>query len=259
MNNIIPYNQHDFEENIYDFYTCMLYKGALFTGTLQTTEDDGSYSIVTFREGNADGRENCYYPNGQLESECIYQNGDYISGKSWHANGQFHTDGIDMYDETGKQIKKNGSWLYPNGIKRNDSVYFETGNRYRPHYIQEYYEYDSSGNMAVKTIVDDGADYRNTVVYYDQVLSKCYGELLVNRYPKYDLDFRDLEHKIWGWAVSKYIRDEAEGLKLLKLLGKHENKNVVHTAMTILGKIGQNKFDAHQYLDDLSYHTKVEL
>lgn len=258
MDNIIPYNEHDFEENIYSFYTCMLYKGLPFTGTLQKVEDDGSYSIIPFKDGNADGRETSYYANGMLESESIYRDGDYISGKSWHSNGQLLTDGVDMYDETGKQIKKNNSWLYPNGAKRNDMVYFETRSRYNPHYIREYYEYDSSGNMAVKTIVDNRVSYENTVVYYDKILSECYYELLVNRYPQHDLEFRDLEYKIWGWAVSQYIRNEAEGLVLLKLLGKHENKNIVHTAMSILGKIRLNKFDARQYLDDLSYRSKVE-
>lgn len=104
MDKPVEYNHKDFEENLYDVYTHMKYKGVLFTGTLIK---EGRK--IEYKNGNANGKSVAHYENGQIECDEIYENGDYISGKEWYKNGQL------KYDSTGLE------W-YSNGIRKKDST-----------------------------------------------------------------------------------------------------------------------------------------
>jgi hypothetical protein len=72
---IIIFNYDDFEDNIYDFFTFLKYMGKPFTGTVV----DGNRT-TEFKNGNTDGQSIAYFDNGQIASDGIYENGNYIAG-----------------------------------------------------------------------------------------------------------------------------------------------------------------------------------
>ncbi len=226
MQNAIPYNDIDFEENIYNFFTFMKYKGELFTGTLI----DNNLTIE-YKNGNAHGRSVEYYDNGQIASDRFYENGEYKDGKEWYPNGQIKYDSIgkewylngqlkrdstgqDSYwwDIDGMLAKTNDSWLYKNGQKVND--------RNMAGYTCIY---SSIGDLAIKTIGNNNGTHK--AIYFDPVLSYCYEELLFNLYPDLNPNFPIL-YTIFGWVGQTYSQNKIKGKMLIHKLMEH---NYSHT------------------------------
>jgi hypothetical protein len=221
------------------------YKGRLFTGTIMY-DDTPAVSYTEYKDGDLDGNHVIYHKNGNLAEQSVYKDGEYITGKKWYDNGQLQSDDVHLYDNAGKLIRINGSWLYPNGIKRN-----ERGKG-------ENYLYSTKGELAIKTIINMSGDHKNTNVFFDKIVSECYKDLLINLYPDFDDMFYNTEYYIWGWVAKKYSLDNRKGIELYQELKRHTNKNIGNTAKVLLEQINKNEFNAEKYLDNLGYHTILE-
>lgn len=240
---ILKYNPIDFEEGPYDPLSYMKYKGEWFTGTL-LGDDERSYT--EYKDGKADGRYVEYYNNGQIACDCIFEKGECISEKSWYRSGELRCEDAHLYSKEGKLIRKDGLWLYPNGQMRD-------GRGEGVHYV-----FSSEGELAVKTIVNMSGDYKNTVIYYDDVLSRCFQELFINHYPEEDQMFYNLEYLIWGWAMAKYRDDKEQGLTLLRKLTNHGDEAIYETARLLLRSLKTGEIIPSDYLDNLGYHTVIQ-
>ena len=241
---VIHYEDPNLEYNIWDT-NYLQYKGALFTGTL-LYDDTKPASYTEYKDGDFDGEDKSYHKNGKIAEISIYKNGSYVSGKEWYENGQLKSDDIHLYNTEGKLIRINGSWLYPNGTKKNGQ-----GN-------SEYYLFSSKGEVAIKTIVNMSGDYKNTIIFYDTILNECYLELLINLYPEFDDFFYNAEHHIWGWVAKKYEINKNNGLVILKELKKHPNQNIARTASALIEHIDKGSFNPEKYLNNLGYHTILQ-
>ncbi|MCW4469312.1 hypothetical protein OGH69_10075 [Flavobacterium sp. MFBS3-15] len=233
---VIQFNEKDFEENIYDPYIYLLYKGVLFTGTLL---DEDGICYTEFEKGNAHGRSISYYKCGPLQSDGFFDNGNYVSGTEWYKNGQLKSDGTYLYNEDGSLICDRGSWLYPNGAKRNG----KDG--------EDYLEFSPNGQLAIRTIINMTGTYKNTVIYYDKILSGCYHELLINRDAEHDSLFYNLEHKVWGWIMLKYKRNPSVGFEILNNLYSHPNSNIADSAKFFLEQLKKSVVDIDRYVDEV--------
>ena len=222
----------------------LLYKGELFTGTL-VYDDTNPVSYTEYKNGDCDGEQVSYYKNGQLAEKSMNKNGKRVSTMEWYENGQLkYKDGY-LYDPEGKVIQINGDWLYPNGTKRDGCG------------EGEYYLFSSKGELAIKTIIKETRDFKNTIVYIDAVLSGCYQELLINYYPDHDSLFYNVEYKIWGWAAKKYWWNKRKGLEIFRELAKHPNRNISKRAEMILDQIEKKEFRARDYIKNFGYRTKI--
>jgi len=218
----IEYNEIDFEENIYDFFTYLMYKGKPFTGTLK----DGS-SIIEFKDGNANGHSVDYYDNGQIASDEIYNNGNYVEGKEWHQNGQIRYDSSEskQWNEDGKLIQENGQWLYSNGNPKQRNI--ENGCLYLA----------PNSSVVFKIIYNNEGDFKNTVEYYDENLFKFYNDILFNEYADLDSLFYNTEWYFWGWVWKIYSYNEDKAFEILSDLRKHLNKSVSETAFKLISRM----------------------
>lgn len=241
MNNAVQFNPTDFEENPYDFFSYLKYKGEPFTGTVV----DKRWTC-SFKKGQAEGRYVEYFEDGQIAIDATYENGIFKSGKEWHSNGQLKSDDRHLYDRDGSLIRIDECWLYKNGVKRNQES------------TDGYHTFSSKGELAMKTIVNMTGDYKNTIVYYDSVLASCYKELLINLYPDFDTHFYNLEHYIWGWVIGKYALNHSSGMRILGILEHHQNQQIVRTARILTERIHKDDFNPDKYLNNLGYHSKIE-
>lgn len=238
---VIHNEDPNLEYNLWDT-NYLKYNGELFTGTI-IYDDTNPISYTEYKNGDYDGESISYHKNGNLAEKSFYKDGEYISGKEWYNNEQLKSDDIHLYDEDGKLIRINGSWLYPNGVKRNGQ-----GNG-------ENYLFSSRGELAIKTIINMSGDYKNTIVFFDNIVSECFQELLINFNPDFDDMLCNADYYIWGWVAKKYSVDKKNGLSLYKELEKHPNKNISSTARTLLEMIKNNKLNPEKYLKNLGYHT----
>lgn len=161
----IEYNETDFEENTYDFFIGLMYKGQPFTGVLK----ENNWTIE-FKDGNANGRSVEYYDNGQLACDETYTDGKYIEGKKWYQDGQLKFDSKEgrYWNEQGVLIQDKGSWLYDNGTPKQRNI--ENGCLYLA----------SDGSTLFQVDYNKDNDGKNSVTYYDENLFKHYHELLIN-------------------------------------------------------------------------------
>jgi hypothetical protein len=237
MNGGIIFNETDFEENIYDFFTFMMYKGEPFTGTLIQPE----YNWTTeFKNGNADGRNVEYYANGQLAHYEVYQDGQYISGKEWYPNGQIRYDSIGkrwyengqlkqdftgvnrlLYDKDGTLARQNNTWLYKNGQKINDQLADGT-----------IVLFSSTGEIALKweKLAEKEFDPESKTYhfykayYYDNVLNLFCDELFTDYYIHIEFDESYRILKLLGWIGAIYAEDKQRGHDLIDRLINHPTK-----------------------------------
>ncbi len=172
---IIHSDDPDLEYNMWG-ENYLKYRGSLFTGTL-LYNDTTPPSYVEYQNGDYHGNSVTYSRNGTLIEQSTYENGNYASGTEWYDNGQLKSDAGHLYANDGKLIQKKGSWLYPNGMKRNNYEHDESN------------LFSSKGELAIKTILTRTANYKTTKIYYDTVLNDCYEELLINLYPDHDSFF----------------------------------------------------------------------
>ena len=240
---ILKYNSIDFDENLHDPLSCLKYKGEWFTGTL-LSDDNRSYTEYT--DGDVDGKCIEYYQDGQIEGDYVYDKGKCISEKTWYPNGILRSDGIHLFDINGKLIRENGSWLYPNGTKRNTRS------------KGEHYEFSPKGELAIKTIVNMSGDYKNTIVYYDNILVEYFEELFINYYPEEDQLFYNLEYKLWGWVMTKYNVDKNQGLELFRKLANFSNTKISENAQLLMPKLESGEIIPENYISNLSYHVVMQ-
>jgi antitoxin component YwqK of YwqJK toxin-antitoxin module len=63
--------------------------GVPFTGEVVDTEDGRIVTITTYRDGEEDGPEIEYFPDGTKESEGTYSKGTVVGEwRTWYPNGQ---------------------------------------------------------------------------------------------------------------------------------------------------------------------------
>ncbi|MBP2615567.1 hypothetical protein [Chryseobacterium jejuense] len=185
---IIEYNETDFEANLQDYYTCMSYKGELFTGTLV----DGNMT-TQFKNGNAHGKSVEYYDNGQIANESYFDDGDYISYKTWHLNGKTQSEWPGRksdsfeYDMDGNIILKNDNFFYRNGNFRKRNIPYKT----------EFYNYE--GELMV-VIQQNLTEYEKPLFHVNkEKFTECYVDLYFELYP-YTSSYQDnLDSYILGW------------------------------------------------------------
>ena len=231
----------------YDIYGTdnLTYKGEPFTGTI-LGDEMSLISYTEFTAGYFDGDSVSYHGDGQIAEKSFYKNGECLSTTEWYENGQLKSDENHLYNIDGQLLKINGSWLYPNGTKRN-----EQGNG-------ENYLFSSKGELAIKTIINMTGDYKNTNIYYDNVLSNCYEEILTNFHADFDSLFYNTEYYIWGWVVKKYSIDNGKGAELLNTLAEHCNQNIAQTAKSLIKSFEENKIIPENYVNGIGYHTILE-
>ncbi|MGL6129683.1 hypothetical protein [Chryseobacterium artocarpi] len=197
---IIEYNETDFQVNLQDYYTCMYYKGELFSGTLV----DGNL-ITQFKNGNAHGRSVEYYDNGQLAEEDYFDNGNYVSYKTWHLNGKIESEwsgrknNTHEYDIDGNIILTNNDFFYKNGNFRKRNIPYKT----------EFY--NNKGEIIV-IIKRSLIEYGKEIFYINkEKFTECYDDLYFELYP-YISSYKDnLGDGIVGWFW--YLLSQSENDK----------------------------------------------
>lgn len=214
----IEYNETDFEVNYQDYYTYMYYKGEPFTGTLL----DGN-AIIQFKNGNAHGRSVEYYDNGQLAEESYFKNGDYVSFKSWHLNGEIKsewsggkTDSVE-HDIDGNIILKNNDFFYKNGNFRKRNIAYKT----------EFYNCEGEITVIIQQTL---IEYEKPMFHINkEKFFKCYIDLYFELYP-YISSYKDnLGDRIIGWFW--YLLSQSEDDKkfaiiaINKLLNDKRNRS----------------------------------
>lgn len=225
---IIEYNEIDFEINLQDYYTSMFYKGELFTGTLVDEN-----IITQFKNGNAHGRSVEYYNNGQLADESYFDNGNYVSYRTWHLNGKIQSEWVGkkndsfVYDVDGNIILKNDDFFYKNGNFRKRNIPYKT----------EFY--NSEGEIIV--IIQRTLKYGKDVLHINkEKFAECYTDLYFELYP-YISSYKDnLGDSITGWFW--YLLSQSE-----------DDKNFVITAINKLlnDKRSYNNYDLENILEQL--------
>lgn len=239
MSESIKFNSIDFEENIYDVYTFMKYKGKPFTGTLIYENE-----VIEFKDGNANGRCYEHWDNGQLAFEGIYENGNCIHSKSWYRNGQLHEDfkknGDNLiYDMEGYLLYKNYCYFYKNGNYK-----IKTLNVFKDT-IKEYY--NDIGELAV--IWKRGMNNnKNTIQYFENVLKKCYIELLTPYKYELDSDYNKSclsFYEFKPWLVSLYNKGGQEKLHAIEILEEINNLRIEknYDFTSLYEKIKKNEND----------------
>lgn len=252
MSEPIIFNETDFEENLYDFFTYMKYKGELFTGTVIIENDKldnvgETKEIVEFKNGNVHGRYLEYNKNGQLFYDGFYQDGkclsekywdsdgqisrdwDYaVSGKDWYPDGQLkeHWDGKDsfLWDKDGLLARKNNEWFYKNGQQMHERLADNTELFFSP-----------TGELALKREQlkqpefnpEFNVTYHDRFYYYDSVFSQFYEALFTDFYP----DFSHNEYYkpgrillFFGWVAAVYSEDSIRGNYFIDRLMEHPTK-----------------------------------
>lgn len=246
MDEPIILNETDFEENLYDFFTHMRYKGQLFTGTLIQP----AYNWTTeFKDGNAHGRNIEYYDNGQLAHDEVFENGNYKSGKEWYRNGQLKYDsigkkwyedgqlktdltGVDrlFWDKDGVLACQNDTWFYKNGQSINEKLPDGTT-----------LLFTSAGELAAKQenlahqvynpVTKTHSLHRS--YFYDDVLRRSIDELFTKPYPEFD---NGPNHILWlfSWVGAVYAENIKKGHILLNHLLQHQEKSTQEHAAYLL-------------------------
>ncbi len=252
MPEIIKFNSVDFEENIYDVYTCMEYKGKPFTGTLIYENE-----IIEYKDGNANGRCYEHWENGQLAFDGIYENGDCIHSKSWYRNGQLHKDYTLMgdcliYDLAGNLVSKNYSYFYKNGNYK-----IKKSNVFRDNSYTEYF--NEKGELALIFIQGKGNE-KSTIKYYDNVLTNCYIQLLTSLPLEVDFSENSLNILVViPWLVSMYNKGSKEkiiALGIIEELNNWENMKINYDFKLFYEKIKKNEND-YFLLDMRGYSFEV--
>ncbi len=231
---IIEYNETDFQVNLQDYYTCMYYKGEPFTGTLVDE------NITTqFKNGNAHGKSVEYYDNGQLANESYFDDGNYVSYKTWHLNGNIKSecsggknDSFE-YDIDGNIILQNNNFFYKNGNFRTRNIPYKT----------EFY--NDKGELMV-VIQQHLKKYEKPLFHINkEKFSECYDDLYFELYP-YVSSYKDnLGQSIIGWFW--YLLSQGE-----------DDKKFAITAINKLLSDGRNR-DKYDLEDMLHMMDKVDL
>ena len=252
---IIKSNDPKIEGNIYDFHTSMRYENKLFTGTI-LYDDNKTY--VQYKNGNVDGRSISYYLNGQIEEDCIYLDGDYISGKHWYRNGQLRYDSENNYvifDEDGVLTKKNENWFYKNGNER----HIFDNNKIKI--------FSNTGNLAILTepsnlIINGYSPFKKT--FFHKILCESYKDLLehIYIYPEDNFNYRQVV-SLDSWIIELYRTNKKEEAlniinemindsktKLTENLNyriKHIEENFIHNSKTLIERLKSGKFDYNNH------------
>jgi len=250
MNEPIIYNSTDFEENLYNFFTYMRYKGELFTGTVIMEGDKtannvlGNKEVVEFKNGNAHGRYLEYHwSNGRLTYDGVYEDGICLFEKAWYADGRIrrdwdysvlgnewyedgtlkeHWDGKNttLWDTDGILVRKNDTWFYKNGQKFKERL----AGGIRLHF-------SSTGELAVMYgKPEEGKHgFKSVNYYYDNVLSRFYKELFIDPYPAfsdYPGQYGGKEHirDLFAWIIAVYNEDKIRANDLIDSLTDHPTK-----------------------------------
>lgn len=262
----IIFNETDFEENLYDFYTYMQYKGKPFTGTVIIDNSKlpdvwgDTKQIVDFKDGNAHGCYLEYAVDGMLMCDAVYSEGELVSEKWWHADGSLSRDwnyysergkdwypsgrlkelwdGIDHYlwDDDGTLVKKNGIWYYTNGQQMEERLPDETRLYYAP-----------SGEIALREEFFEEKSFESSpgsyTVYkkyfYDDVFHRFRNELFADHHHKFDKK----DHWIitlFGWVSAVYTDNPEKGNQVIDDLISHPNKETSNHA-SYLKRLAQQK------------------
>ena len=217
MQEIFKYNDIDFEVNLQDFFTCMYYKGEPFTGTL--VEEN---STTEFKNRNAHGKCVEYHDNGQLIYESFFEDGEYVSSKTWYPSGQIRSEwssGKDSfdYDIDGKVIHKNSDFFYKNGNLR------KYNNRNKTEY------YNSRGELTV-IIEPNSQEYQKSIFHVNkEKLFECYSELYFELYPYISTYKDNLGGNIKGWFWYLLSQNEDDKIfainAMIQLLNDERNRD----------------------------------
>ena len=215
---IINFNETDFEVNEQDFYTFLMYKGKPFTGKLK---DDSE--ITEFVNGNANGDSLDYYENGQLRNQDVYKNGDSIRSKEWYPNGQLLSDSEfnRVWNSKGRLVKDDDHWLYSNLSPKTKGNYFKEGMTYLT----------PNGEIAAEELPTE-TEQHNTI-YYDEILTKWYSEMLLNPCPELSPDSYYTNSNtrfIWGWIWNVFQENPEQSESILATIQKHENEKIAEEA-----------------------------
>ncbi|WP_053002411.1 toxin-antitoxin system YwqK family antitoxin [Kordia jejudonensis] len=230
----VYYNEIDFDVNEHDFYTCLMYLGKPFTGTLvegkMTTE---------FKNGNADGEAFEYHKNGNLIYYAVFKDGYEVLWKIWYPNGQPREDSElgRLWDTNGVLVKDNSHWLHRSNQSpkaRRDSV------------TNEMIYLAPNGAIAAKLITTNS---KPSCIYYDDVLFEWYYEILKNPCPELSPEFdktNSYTRFIWGWIWKIHQRDAKKGIEILQHIATHENKEIAKEAEEMLNNL--NRKTDKQYM-----------
>ncbi|WPO93165.1 hypothetical protein [Chryseobacterium sp. HR92] len=234
MQPVIEYNESDFDANIQDYYTYMYYKGEPFTGTLVDEN-----TVTQFKNGNAHGKSVEYYDNGQLAEESYFDNGNYVSYKSWYLNGKMKSEWAGgkndsfEYDSDGNIILINNDFFYRNGNFRKRNISYKT----------EFYNCEGEITVIIQQTL---IEYEKPVFHVNKdKLSECYVDLYFELCPYFSSYKDHLGNNIIGWFW--YLLSQNE----------HDKKFVITSINRLLNdERNHSKYDLESILQRMD---KVDL
>jgi len=227
---IIDFNEIDFEENIYDFFKNMMYKGKPFTGILR---EEGS--TTEYKNGNANGFAYSYFSDGKIGSETQYRNGELVQSKDWYPNGKlmskYDKEGWFMYAKDGTLAYESKSgvavWYYKQGkIKQSENKDSSQTICYSP-----------SGKIAIKIERTKGIFIAE---YFDNILLSDFKEIVTNFYPELNSLSSSSgghdhfpEHCFQLWVLKLLVEKPNIGKVILKELKDFADDKIKNMAKTI--------------------------
>ena len=251
------------------------YNGEPFTGTI-VDKSTTPYSFSEYKNGLLNGHSVSYYPNGQIEEDYYYENGEDLVGRRWYKNGQIYIESPSNVcwdkDEISTifLLQKNNDnfeekiW-HPNGqlmshsksnifwdedgtvIRKNGLWLFKNGSiRYSRDSNSNTSYYSKSYEIAIKIIHPEDGSFRKTELFHS-VLSKSFKELINHEYcsQSFNLEFRSSPfYDVIDWLRQSHaIGYKEEAIKYLIEIINEIKVNLKNNLNSTIHEIEKSRLD----------------
>ena len=260
--NKLRLNDPDLEyRNEYDLLKDVYYKGQPFTGNLYDERES-----IDYTNGTVDGVCITYYGDGSIEEQSYFDQGKFISSKTFYNNGSIKTESITTpfshktWNLKSDLIKHNNILYFNNGVVRGiDSK--DKGDDW------SHRSFTKGGELAYTVMKDIwvNGNIKRTVIYNDEVMWKNYFELLICEDPELnDLNGWTGDHQVWMWFWEIYKKDKKQYLEIVNALMTHPqveiNKSIaniiaIHKLNDFIDPVNPQNERCYKYINEFTeYH-----